>query len=177
VDVELETPRLLLRQRQLADVSAFIEGLNDWEVVRWLTVVPYPYTLADVDEWLSRRKPLVQGQAQFTIERPGKGMIGVVSLDDHLGYWLSRAYHNKGYMTEACVALLEWHFDAKPNDIVPSSYHVGNSASASVQRKLGFTETGMREMRFVRSQQRDVMHIDTTLTRTQFEASPARRRI
>jgi len=57
---------------------------------------------------------------------------------------------------------------------VPSGYHAGNAASAGVQRNLGFVESGRREMRFVRSQQREVEHIDTTLTRAQFGASRAR---
>lgn len=174
MDVELRTPRLRLRQRRRGDVPAFLDGLNDWEVVRWLTVVPYPYTLDDVDDWLARRKPIAVGNAHFTIERPDMGMIGVVSLDNHLGYWLARAQHGRGYMTEACVALLEWHFASRPDDVVPSSYHVGNDASAAVQRKLGFVGTGTREMRFVRSQKREVEHIDTSLTRAKFEASPIR---
>jgi hypothetical protein len=53
---------------------------------------------------------------------------------------------------------------------------VGNAASASVQHKLGFVESGHREMRFVRSQQREVEHVDTSLTRAQFETAMSARR-
>ena len=174
MDVEISTPRLLLRQQREADIPAIMAGLNDWDVVRWLTVVPYPYTRADADEWIGRQKPAVPGEAHFAIDLAGRGMIGVVTLDDQLGYWLDRSQHGRGYMTEACVALLEWHFTSRPHDVVPSGYHEGNAASAAVQHKLGFVETGLREMRFVRSQQREVMHIDTSLTKAQFETSPMR---
>jgi RimJ/RimL family protein N-acetyltransferase len=174
MDVEIATPRLRLRPQQLGDVDAFIAGLNDWEVVRWLTVVPYPYTVTDLDEWLARRKLPAPGRAHFAIELPGEGMIGVVSLEGDLGYWLSRQHHRHGYMTEACVALLEWHFAVFPDDVVLSGYHIGNAASAAVQRNLGFVETGESDMRFVRSQQREIEHIHTSLTRAQFEVSPAR---
>ena len=61
-----------------------------------------------------------------------------------------------------------------PDDVVSSGYHIGNAASAAVQRKLGFVETGERDTRFVRSQQREVEHIGTSLTRAQFEASRAK---
>jgi RimJ/RimL family protein N-acetyltransferase len=173
MDVELRTDRLRLRRQSLEDVPAFLAGLNDWEVVRWLTVVPYPYTVDDLDAWIARRKPPVPGDAHFSIELPGTGAVGVVSLDEHLGYWLSRDHHGRGYMTEACIGLLEWHFDARPDDVVISGYHTGNTASANVLGKLGFVETGERTMKFVRSQQREIEHIGLSLTRAQFSSSPA----
>jgi RimJ/RimL family protein N-acetyltransferase len=117
----------------------------------------------------------VPGKAHFAIDA-GTGLIGVATLDSELGYWLDRSAHGRGYMTEACIALLEWHFTARPGDVVPSGYHVGNAASASVQHKLGFVESGHREMRFVRSQQREVEHVDTSLTRAQFETAMSARR-
>jgi RimJ/RimL family protein N-acetyltransferase len=171
MDVELETKRLRLRRRMEADIPAFIAGLNDWEVLRYLTVVPYPYAIEDAREWIDRQTPPKPRNAHFAIELPGAGMIGVVSLDDHLGYWLARAQDGRGFMTEACIGLLDWHFAALPDDVVDSSAHVGNEASLNVQRKLGFTETGKRSMRFVRSQNRDVEHVETVLMRPAFEAA------
>jgi RimJ/RimL family protein N-acetyltransferase len=76
-------------------------------------------------------------------------------------------------MTEACTGLLGWHFDARPDDVVISGYHAGNTASANVLGKLGFAETGERAMKFVRSQQREIEHIGLSLTRAQFSSSPA----
>jgi RimJ/RimL family protein N-acetyltransferase len=174
MDVEIESPRLKLRRQVEGDIPAILEGLNDWEVVRYLTVVPYPYSHVDAEDWLAKQSPPVPGEAHFAIELPDHGMIGVVALDDHLGYWLSRPQHGHGYMTEACTALLEWHFSALPDDVVPSSAHVGNEASLNVQRKLGFVETGEHELRHVRSQNRQIDHVGTRLTRAQFEASLAR---
>lgn len=173
MDVELRTPRLLLRRQRDDDRPAVLAGFNDWEVARWLTRVPYPYTDADLDEWWARPKPIAVGQAHFAIDLPGVGMVGDVSLVDDLGYWLARQYHGHGYMTEACVAVLDWHFAARPGVVVSSGYHAGNAASAKVQRKLGFVETGERPMKFVRSQHKEVEHVGTTLTRAQFQASPA----
>ena len=88
--LELRTERLWLRPRTPEDNPAVIAGLNDWEVVRHLTVVPYPYTEAHAREWLSRPPLDAIGQALFAIDLPGHGLIGIVSLDDHLGYWLAR---------------------------------------------------------------------------------------
>ncbi|HVY51919.1 MAG TPA: GNAT family N-acetyltransferase [Devosia sp.] len=175
MDVEIRTPRLLLRPQREADIPAIMAGLNDWQVARWLTAVPYPYSRADAEEWIGRQTPPVPGQAHFAIDLQGAGLIGVATLDSELGYWLASSEHGRGYMTEACTALLEWHFASLPDSVVPSGYHAGNAASAAVQRKLGFVESGARDMRFVRSQGREVEHVNTSLTREQFEASAARR--
>jgi RimJ/RimL family protein N-acetyltransferase len=171
VALELRTERLTLRPRTLSDTPAIIAGLNDWEVVRYLTVVPHPYTEADAEDWMSRSPAAALGQAHFVIDLHGTGLIGIVTIDNHLGYWLARPHHGRGYMTEACTALLDWHFRVLPDDTVESAFHVGNDASLNVQRKLGFVETGASEMKFVRSQQKDVLHIATALTRDRFETA------
>jgi RimJ/RimL family protein N-acetyltransferase len=173
MDVTLRTPRLLLRPQGHGDIDAIIAGLNDWEVCRNLTVVPFPYTLADAETWIGRQVPPVTGHAVFAIELPGTGMIGAVTLVNELGYWLNRRQHGNGYVTEAAEALLDWHFAARPDDVVPSGIHAGNAASWRVQCKLGFVETGYRDMRLSRSQGREVEHIATSVTRPQFEAARA----
>jgi RimJ/RimL family protein N-acetyltransferase len=167
----LTTARLTLRPQVPADIPAITAGLNDFEVARWLTVVPYPYTLADADEWIGRQVPVGPGHAVFAIDLPGRGMIGAVTLVDQLGYWLDRRHHGHGYVTEASEALLDWHFAALPDDLVHSGIHTGNAASWSVQQKLGFVEAGPRVMRHVRPQNREVEHIATTLTRADFQAA------
>ena len=80
MDVAIHTPRLLLRPQVEADIPAIVSGLNDWEVARWLTVVPFPYTQADGEEWIARQKPPVPGAAHFAIDLPGHGLIGVVTI-------------------------------------------------------------------------------------------------
>lgn len=173
MDVTIRTPRLLLRPQGSGDSEAIMAGLNDWEVVRYLTVVPFPYTRADAEEWIGLQVPPEPGHAVFAIDLPGTGMIGAVTLVNELGYWLDRRHHGHGYMTEAAEALLDWHFAVRPDDVVPSGIHAGNTASWAVQRKLGFVETGYRDMRPSRSQGREVEHIATSVTRAQFEAARA----
>ena len=171
----LRTARLLLRPQVEADIPAIMAGLNDFEVTRYLTVVPYPYTLADAHEWIGRQVPPEPGNAAFTVELPGVGMIGAVTMMNDLGYWLDRRQHGNGYVTEASEALLDWHFAALPDDVVHSGFHLGNGPSGAVQKKLGFVDTGLRDMRFVRSQNREVEHVGTTLVRADFETARRRR--
>jgi RimJ/RimL family protein N-acetyltransferase len=171
MDVTLTTARLVLRQPSAADAPAVVAGLNDFEVARYLTRVPFPYSAADADRWLGTLKPPTPGAAHFAIELRGDGLVGVVSLQSELGFWLARHCHGRGLMTEACTALLDWHFDALPDDIVQSGAHVGNTASLKVQQKLGFVEWPGTELRFALSHGRDVPHIRTTLSRVDYEAA------
>ena len=171
MDVTLTTKRLILRRPTEADIPAVVAGFNDYEIVRYLTRVQYPYTEADARAWLATRQPPRPTNAHFGIELPGEGMIGFVSLQSELGFWLARPCHGRGLMTEACTALLDWHFDALPDDIVQSGAHVGNTASLKVQQKLGFVEWPGTELRFALSHGRDVPHIRTTLSRVDYEAA------
>jgi RimJ/RimL family protein N-acetyltransferase len=176
MDVSLRTPRLLLRPLAQTDIPAILAGLNDFEVARFLTRVPYPYSEADAREWLAILEPPRPGAAHFAIEFEGRGMVGVVGMESELGYWLDRRFHGLGLMTEACTGLLDWHFAANPDHLVPSGAHLGNVASLNVQRKLGFTELPGSEMRFVRSLGREVPHIRTTLRREDYLSAQARLR-
>lgn len=176
MDVRLRSERLVLRPPDEADVPAIVAGLNDFEVTRYLTRVPYPYAEADARWWLGTLKPPVPGAAHFAIELEGHGLVGVVGIENELGYWLAPHCHGRGLMTEACTALLDWHFAANPGDLVPSGAHEGNERSLSVQRKLGFVVWPGAQMRFVTSQGRELPHIRTTLSRVDYEAARSRLR-
>jgi len=176
MDVSLRTERLILRRPTEADIPAVVAGFNDFEVVRYLTRVQYPYTEADARAWLAARQSPRPAEAHFGIELPGEGLVGFVSLETELGFWLARHCHGRGLMTEACIALLDWHFDALPDDVVHSGAHVGNTASLNVQRKLGFIELPGTQSRLVRSLGQEVPHILTTLSRADYEAASSRLR-
>ena len=67
--------------------------LDDYEVARWLTVVPHPYTLTDFNGFLAHladTSPL----GGLAIEEAGQ-VLGVVGLDPTLGYWLGRAHQGR----------------------------------------------------------------------------------
>jgi RimJ/RimL family protein N-acetyltransferase len=166
--VKLTTPRLTLRQPGPEDVDAIVEGLNDFEVTRFLTRVPFPYGAEDAHWWFGTLTTPRPGRAHFAIDLSGQ-LIGVVGIETELGYWLDRRHHGRGFMTEAAEALLQWHFAALPDSTVASGAHVGNAASLHVQNKLGFRDTGRRSMRMVSSLGREVEHVETSLTRADFE--------
>lgn len=166
----LRTKRLLLRQPVASDAAAIAQGLGDYEVARYLTPLPFPYSESDAVAWISRVTPPRPDRAVFGIDLEGHGLIGVVSIVDELGYWLARRFWGHGYLPEAARALLAWHFANSDAESVESGAHWDNPRSLAVLRGLGFTTTGSSR-KFVRPQQREVEHIEMRLTRAAFEAT------
>ncbi len=98
MSVLLETERLLLRPLKAADISYFVPLLNDFEVSKNLSRVPYPYTEDDACAFVVRA---AQGWAAGTdyplavLRKPDVfiGMCGVhPSQDWEIGYWLGRPF-------------------------------------------------------------------------------------
>lgn len=165
----LHTERLLIRPQDARDADVIVAGLSNFEVAKYLTPVPHPYLREDVEGWIEKLPATPDPtHAVFSIDLPGTGMIGSISIASELGYWIAQTHWGAGYATEAAEAVLRWFFDTADADAVSSSVHEDNIASLALQRKLGFTQTGA-SMRFARARNCDVRHIETRLTRTAFE--------
>ena len=166
--IPIRTERLTLREPDLDDAPRYALGIGEYEVARYLTPVPYPYSLAMAVDWLRQARPATPEQSTLIIELPGHGVIGCVSLLSELGFWIARPHWNKGYGTEAAAALLDYHFAGCDRDVVISSAHHDNAASLAVQKKLGFVPAH-REMRFSQTLQHNVDHVVTTLSRRNWQ--------
>lgn len=136
----LQTARLTLRPLALSDRTAITDALGNWNVTRWLSQVPFPYTLADADSFIG----MVQhspDDAHWAIDQ-GAGLIGLISVKPDLGYWLDQTQHGQGLMTEAVHAVLTWYFTAHTAPVI-SGHFAGNAASRAILTKLGFTDTNI----------------------------------
>ena len=161
---ELRTDRLLLRPPTLADAPSYALGISDYEVARFLTPVPYPYTLGMAIDWLRQAPAPEPTRCLFVVDLPGRGVIGCVTLMSELGFWIARPFWNQGYVTEAATALLDWRFGSEGDGDVLCSAHHNNRASLAVQRRLGFAPL-RREMRFSQALQGNVDHVVSRLSR------------
>jgi RimJ/RimL family protein N-acetyltransferase len=170
--IQLSTERLLLREPNLADAPAYALGVSEYEVARFLTPVPYPYTLGMAIEWLRHAPAATPEHCLFIIERVDRGLIGCITIHGELGFWIARPYWNQGYVTEAATALLNWHFAAAASQTVLCSAHHNNHASLAVQRKLGFAPSH-RERRFSHALQRNVEHVVSSLARDEWQRRSA----
>lgn len=166
--VSLTTERLTLRPLTATDAEALHRLVNDFEVTRNLTVVPFPYPRDLADEWIAATaQELADGSAyQLAItghEGAEEVLVGVVgvrldatlrSLDlpyheaqpaartGRMGYWIGRQFWGHGVATEAAGRLASWALANLPIDQLVAEVATDNPASASVLRHIGFRHIG-----------------------------------
>lgn len=161
----LETSRLTLRALTVDDGAAIVAGIGAYEVVRWLVVVPYPYTDAEAVEFLAR----VAGRPDhWAILHQGL-LIGIISHDGELGYWLAKPFWGQGFASEAVRAVLGRHFADPAQDILRASHLTENTASARVLAKAGFIYTGERIRKVSRATGEEVESLGMALSRAHWQ--------
>jgi len=170
---EIDTARLRLRPLTPEDAARIAALCADPEVSRWLARVPHPYALADAEAFLM--SVAENGDRTWAIASPGEGLVGVVGIDGpdgnlELGYWLGRPYWGRGWMSEAARAAVDAAF-AEGAGALQSGAFEGNHASLAIQARLDFREIG-RRLVYSAARGAEALHIDTTLTRAEWEAMP-----
>ncbi len=155
----LRTERLTLRPFRASDAAALHRLVNDWEVVKYLARVPFPYPRDLADEWISSTWPRIAAGDAWDLaivgeEKGQEVLVGCIGLTMHrgtreaeLGYWVGRKSWGHGVAPEAAARLLNWAFANLALDSVVASALHDNDRSCGVLRRLGFRETGqgMRE--------------------------------
>ncbi|SOB86923.1 Protein N-acetyltransferase, RimJ/RimL family [Sphingomonas guangdongensis] len=155
------TPRLTLRPGWIEDAPALAQAIAHEAVVMRLAHVPWPYTVADAEHFLSML--LGRGEAACLVfaHDGGTTLVGGVGVHGsagafELGYWFTPAAWGRGYATEAGRAMLGMARHALGHRALASGHQLDNPASGRVLRKLGFVPTGRVERRACRARGCDV---------------------
>jgi len=173
----IRTERLVLRPLRTSDAEPLFALFADWEVVRRLSMPPWPYALEDAHSFIREHRDQDRTAFAITLEHVLIGGIDVRmnpanqsqrGAGPNLGYWLGRPYWGCGYMTEAARGFLARVFDAGLGDVVYSGAFADNAASLRVQEKLGFERDG-ETMQYCRPRDGKFPHVNTVLTRETFE--------
>jgi RimJ/RimL family protein N-acetyltransferase len=160
----LRTKRLTLRPVNPADAPAIVAGVNDWDVAKWLAVVPHPYTDDDAHSFISEIVPSIP--KLWAID--DAQLVGIISIDTEIGYWLARDRWGRGYMTEAARAVVAHHFADPAAENLLSGHFVGNERSGAVLAKLGFVNLEVRRI-YSLARGEDVDSQKMILTRANWE--------
>jgi len=148
------TEHLLLRPGWAEDAPALAAAIADETIVRNLATAPWPYALRDAEAFLAApRDPVLPSFLIY--ERTGGDpmLVGACGLGRRpsgaveLGYWIAREHWNRGFATEAGLALLAIA-EALGLSRLEASYFIDNPASGRVLEKLGFLPTGIAAPRY-----------------------------
>jgi hypothetical protein len=93
-------------------VDAIVHGVGNYDVSRWLSVVPYPYTTNDDARFLKTTAQRVDMHG-VSVTQMTSGCIGV---DDELG-WFARPVRRAGLWIEAAQAVVAHWFCGSDHNI------------------------------------------------------------
>lgn len=150
----LDTARLRLRRLRPDDAAEVARLLDDWEVARTTSNIPYPYERTVADDFIAKvGVEVAEGRALvFAIEERLSGRLaGCVgaSINAHsaeIGYWIGREFWGKGYATEAVRRCLRMLFQNYALGTVWGAVLPENPASRRVMEKAGMILDGVRRM-------------------------------
>jgi RimJ/RimL family protein N-acetyltransferase len=151
----IETKRLVLRCYQPTDgpllaesITESVEHLRPW--MPWAHVEPEP-----LEEKIQRVKrfrgefDLGQNYIYAIFNPEETKLVGGTGLHPRLGneeleigYWIHKDYVNQGLVTESTAALVKVAFEIIQVHRLEIHCDPGNTASAAIPRKLGFTHEG-----------------------------------
>lgn len=175
IAVELTTERLRLRPLHPADAPAIAEQVNDWDVVRYTTSIPFPYDRAMAENFIASQQKrwaawsgtqVPEEEIAFAIERNSdRRLIGCIGLQPaetgpntaegglesgpevglEFGYWLGKRHWGQGYATEAVGRLARFSFLDLDLPAIWGAAVPTNDASHRVMEKNGFVIVGAGE--------------------------------
>jgi RimJ/RimL family protein N-acetyltransferase len=150
--MELRTNGLILRPWQLDDAPAVANACSDPEIVRWLPMIPSPYSEQDATIFITQsQENWERGEAfNFAIIDADSGQLaGSIAMrarrfnTGHFGYWVVPETRGRGVATEALRALCRWaieEHDVKRLELLTDPENVG---SQRVAEKAGFQREGL----------------------------------
>ena len=142
-----------------------------------LARVPYPYSLADAQQWLGSVPQRSKAGLSVNWALDVDGLIGVITLGEireieggkvaELGYWLAKPYWGKGYMTEAGREMVRYAFETLGFAGLKSGHFKENYRSGRVMAKLGFRYAG-EGTKHCLARNAEIAHVDVVMTRAQW---------
>lgn len=155
----LESTRVILRSLKSEDLETLHSWREDLELRGKTMMHPFPVTLEQDKEWLTRRLDAIDNkQVVFAIVSKEDGLlIGYINLRDidllhkhaFLGIMIGSPEHrNKGIGSEAVSLVLKYGFEFLGLLKISLDVIKSNVAALRVYKKLGFIEEGIFHKHF-----------------------------
>lgn len=145
---------LLLTETRRSDRALYVEYFRDKEIYDNTLLIPFPYTLADADQWIALNEQWMAQHPRpmhFAI-RDGSGLlmggcdfIGLepgVSYKSEIGYWLAKRFWGRGVMPAVVGKLCELGFGEFQLQRITATIFPHNDQSKRVLEKNGFVYEG-----------------------------------
>lgn len=156
----IDSKRIILRFWRDDDINDLLEGLNNINVSKWMSGVPYPYTKQDAENFISYAKQLDEKSKDIMLAivlKKSNKVIGGTSIESINrkdgtaggGIWLNEKYQKNGYGAEAFSTRIKYAFEVLGLRRMENGYFIGNEKSKNMQHKLGYKDEGIRRKKFL----------------------------
>lgn len=159
----LETDRLIVRPFRESDYADIFEYLSLEETYQFEP--GNPVSLEEARKIAANRSKKDNWWAVILMNKDKEKLIGHVSLFQvepevfktwEIGYIFNPVYHNQGYATEACRAVIDYTFTKLGAHRIVAYCNPENRASWRVLEKCGMTREGLRRKNaFFRTDEND----------------------
>ena len=149
----VKAKKFILRKYRKGDEELLRKNINNRKVAKYMSNVPYPYTIKDAREWIAKnlkwQKEKKPTEHKFVIDIDGEvvGAVGFSSISwEHkaeIGYWLAEKHWRQGIMTEAVKLAVKFGFKELKLKRIFAIVFSPNLASKRVLEKAGFELEGI----------------------------------
>jgi RimJ/RimL family protein N-acetyltransferase len=155
LDTALTDGTVILRAVEVRDGPAVLAALSsDRTVSRW-TRVPWPYTSAHLDEFMRAIAAWHSGRTDVAVaivDAASDEFLGCMGLHrvgypqlarsaflpDEVGYWVKASARGRGVATRALRLVSVYAIDELQRPLLNLQTKVGNDASVTVARRVGY---------------------------------------
>lgn len=144
----IATEHLTLRPVEEKDAEAMAILANDSRIAERLARLPHPYSLKDAYQFITYcQNGLMKGAFVnlAIIRTKDQRFMGMIGLEEDLGYWLGVEFWGQGFGKEAMKAFVQFCFFVLNRETLTASALVENTPSRKIFEGLGFSQTGTKE--------------------------------
>lgn len=155
----LKIDHYTLRLIQTEDLNALHPLINDWNVVRMLSQVPFPYPKPLLEKWIDSVIQEINTGASYhfsIIDDTNQQIVGCIGLrvdcKDQLGkigYWIAHKYWGNKIASKALQRISTWALANLNINYIRATAADDNSASISVLKKCGYQSFGQGKEKFL----------------------------
>lgn len=149
----IKTKKFLLRPYRITDAKEVARALNNWNILRNLASLPFPYKEKDAIDYIKKTSEEMKKKNPsdfvMVIEISGKpaGALGVHHIEHshkaELGYWLAENYWGQGIMPMAVKKFLAFTIRKFKLRRVFARIYIHNKGSMRVAEKVGMEFEGI----------------------------------
>lgn len=158
-NIELSTPRLLLRPLQSADASSLQRIFSDPQVMRYWNTPPWASEDVASAYIREEQQAMLAGQrlTLAIIDRQSQALIGKCLLFSYqpqsrraeIGFGIATSAWGKGYVQEAAGELMRHAFETMKLNRIEAEIDPSNTASGRALERLGFVQEGLLRQRWI----------------------------